>query len=78
VVSYQGSTLEVSVDIDTGLDVPVPFNGEALAKGSDADDLFVVMDRAIDAARRSIQRPLRPFAAVLSAFALRLTSRGPG
>ena len=48
---YQGSTLEVSVDIDTGLEVPVAFNGEAVAKGSEVDDLFVVMDRAIAAAR---------------------------
>jgi flagellar hook-associated protein 3 FlgL len=51
VSAYQGSTLEVSVDIDTAVEVPVGFDGDALARGTDTDDLFVVMDRAIDAAR---------------------------
>ena len=48
---YQGSANEVSVDIDGSLQVTVAFNGEALARGAEADDLFTVMDRAIAAAR---------------------------
>jgi flagellar hook-associated protein 3 FlgL len=51
VSGYLGSTDEVSVDIDTGLEVAVGFNGEAVAKGADADDVFVELDRAIVAAR---------------------------
>jgi flagellar hook-associated protein 3 FlgL len=51
VSGYQGSSLEVSVDVDHGLDVPVAFNGDALARGSDVDDLFVVLERAITAVR---------------------------
>lgn len=48
---YQGSAVEVSVDVDTEHDVGIAFNGEALTKGAAPDDLFVVMDRAITAAR---------------------------
>ena len=48
---YAGSTVEVAVDIDNGLEVAVGLNGEALAKGSDAEDVFAVFNRAIDAAR---------------------------
>lgn len=51
VSGYQGATREVSVDIDNGLEVPIALNGEALARGAETDDLFVVMDRAITAAR---------------------------
>lgn len=51
VSAYQGSTVEVSVDIDNSLEVPVAFNGEALARGSGPDDLFTVFDQAITAAR---------------------------
>lgn len=51
VSGYQGATAEVAVDIDSQLEVTVAFNGEALTRGSDVDDLFVVMDRAIAAAR---------------------------
>lgn len=51
VSAYQGSTTEVSVDVAKGIDVAVAFNGEALIKGTDPDDVFVVMERAIDAAR---------------------------
>jgi flagellar hook-associated protein 3 FlgL len=51
VSSYQGSTVEVAVDIDNGLEVAVGLNGEELARGSEVEDLFQVFDRAIDAAR---------------------------
>lgn len=51
VSAYQGSTSEVAVDIDSTLDVPIAFNGDAIARGGEADDLFVVMNRAIDAVR---------------------------
>jgi flagellar hook-associated protein 3 FlgL len=51
VSAYQGSALEVAVDIDNGLEVTVGFNGEALARGSEIEDVFEVFDRAIAAAR---------------------------
>jgi flagellin-like hook-associated protein FlgL len=51
VSSYQASTLEVSVDVDTEHAVAIAFNGESLARGAAADDLFVVMQNAIAAAR---------------------------
>lgn len=51
VSAYQGSTAEVSIDIDSEHEVATAFNGEALTRGSDTDDLFVVLDRAISAAR---------------------------
>jgi flagellar hook-associated protein 3 FlgL len=51
VSSYQASTVEVSVDVDEEHEVPSVFNGEGLTRGSETDDLFVVMDRAITAAR---------------------------
>ncbi len=51
VSAYQGSTVEVSLDIDIDRSVDVSFNGEALVKGTEVDDLFVVLDRAITATR---------------------------
>lgn len=51
VSAYQASTVEVSVDVDSEHTVGIAFNGEALTRGTDTDDLFVVMDRAITAAR---------------------------
>ena len=51
VSAYQGSTVEVSVDINKEHEVAVAFNGESLARGTDADDIFVVLDRAIAAVR---------------------------
>ena len=48
---YQASTVEVAVDIDNGLEVTVGLNGEALARGSEVEDVFEVFDRAIAAAR---------------------------
>lgn len=51
VSSYQGSTVEVSVDVDSEHEVGIAFNGEALTRGSSAEDLFAVVNRAIAAAR---------------------------
>jgi len=51
VSAYQASTVEVSVDVHEQHEVRTMFNGEALTRGTDPDDLFVVMDRAITAAR---------------------------
>jgi flagellar hook-associated protein 3 FlgL len=51
VSAYQGSTQEMSVGIDSGMDVAVALNGESVARGSDVDDIFVELDRAIAAAR---------------------------
>jgi flagellar hook-associated protein 3 FlgL len=49
VSSYQGSSQEMSVGIDTGMDVAVALNGDALARGSDVNDIFVELDHAITA-----------------------------
>jgi flagellar hook-associated protein 3 FlgL len=49
--TYQGSTDEVEVDVDTGRAVKVTYNGESLAKGSDPDDIFTVFENLIDAVR---------------------------
>lgn len=51
VSGYQGSTVEVSVDISREHDIAVVFNGESVAKGSDAADVFTVFDQAIAAVR---------------------------
>ena len=51
VSSYQASTVEVSVDVHEEHEVQAFFNGDGLTRGVDVDDLFVVMDRAITAAR---------------------------
>jgi flagellar hook-associated protein 3 FlgL len=51
VSAYQASTVEVAVDVHEEHEVQTAFNGEALTRGTDPDDLFVVMDRAIAAAR---------------------------
>lgn len=49
--SYQGSTNEVFVDVDTEHEVNIAFNGEALAKGAEPDDIFVALNDAIAAVR---------------------------
>jgi flagellar hook-associated protein 3 FlgL len=51
VSAYQGSNLEVSVDIDDGHEVAIALDGEAVARGSDATDIFQVMTLAIDSVR---------------------------
>ena len=51
VSAYQGATGEMSVGIDDGVDVAIALNGDAIARGSDTDDIFVEFDRAITAVR---------------------------
>ncbi len=51
VSAYQASTVEVAIDVHEQHEVQTSFNGEALTRGADPDDLFVVMDHAITAAR---------------------------
>jgi flagellar hook-associated protein 3 FlgL len=51
VSSYQGSTVEVAVDVSQEHEVAVVFNGESVAKGADATDVFAVFDQAIAAVR---------------------------
>jgi flagellar hook-associated protein 3 FlgL len=51
VSAYQGSASEMSVGVDSGIDVAVALNGDAIAKGSDASDVFVELDNAIAAVR---------------------------
>jgi flagellar hook-associated protein 3 FlgL len=41
----------VSVDVSQEHEVTVVFNGESVAKGTDANDVFVVFDQAIAAVR---------------------------
>lgn len=48
---YAGSTTEVSVDISSVRSVAVGFNGEAITRGSDAEDVFAVLDDLIAAVR---------------------------
>jgi flagellar hook-associated protein 3 FlgL len=51
VSAYQGSTQEMSVGIDNGMDVAIALNGEELARGTDTNDIFTELDNAITAAR---------------------------
>ena len=45
--SYQGDATDVTVDVADGRSVTVALNGEAIAKGSDAADMFTEMDALI-------------------------------
>jgi flagellar hook-associated protein 3 FlgL len=65
VSAYQGSAVEVSVDIDNSLEVPTALNGEALARGNDVDDVFTVFNQAITAARAGDTNALSTAAAGL-------------
>jgi flagellar hook-associated protein 3 FlgL len=47
--AYAGSTTEVTVDI--GRPVTVGFNGDTIVKGSDAQDVFAVIDALVTAVR---------------------------
>jgi len=58
VSAYQGSATEVFVDVNEGHDVGIAFNGEMLTRGTDPNDLFVVMANAITAARAGDQPAL--------------------
>ncbi len=51
VSAYQGSTSEVSVDLDQTRTATIGFDGSAISKGSATDDVFTVLDQAIAAAR---------------------------
>jgi flagellar hook-associated protein 3 FlgL len=48
---YAGSTSEVEVDIDRNRAVKVGLNGDAIARGGGAQDVFAVLDELIVAAR---------------------------
>jgi flagellar hook-associated protein 3 FlgL len=48
---YAASTREVAIDIDSDQAITVAFDGDALARGADTDDVFTVLDQAITAAR---------------------------
>ncbi|MGE0863528.1 MAG: hypothetical protein AB7P34_06465 [Vicinamibacterales bacterium] len=47
--TYQGSTDQVTVDIGRGRDVAVALDGQAIAQGADASDLFTEFDALITA-----------------------------
>ena len=51
VSAYQGSTLEVDVDIDDTRAVTVGIDGSTISQGSAAADIFSILDAAIAAAR---------------------------
>jgi flagellar assembly factor FliW len=59
VSGYQGSTIEVSVDISDEHEVAVVFNGESLATGTDATAVFVAFDQAIAAVRADEEPQIR-------------------
>lgn len=70
VSAYQGSTVEVSVDVNRQHAVAVAFDGDALAKGADPDDVFVVMANAIAAVRAGDEAAIsNAVTALESAFA---------
>jgi flagellar hook-associated protein 3 FlgL len=48
---YAGDTTEVRVDVDRSRAITIAFNGEAIAQGSSAQDVFAVLDGLIAAAR---------------------------
>lgn len=48
---YAGSVTEVHVDIDRGRSLKVALNGDAITKGTDAQDVFGLLDELIAAAR---------------------------
>ena len=51
VAAYQGDAQPVSVDIDRARAVAVTFDGQALAKGSEAVDVFASLDALVAAVR---------------------------
>jgi flagellar hook-associated protein 3 FlgL len=51
VSAYAGSTNEMLVDVDQQRAVKITFNGQAIAQGSDAQDIFVEFDNLIAAVR---------------------------
>ena len=51
VSAYQGSTVDVEIDIDQSNAVQVSRNGDELLRGSDVNDLFVELDLLITAVR---------------------------
>lgn len=48
---YAGSTTEVKIDVSQERTVTVGFNGDAIARGTDTDDIFAVLDDLITAVR---------------------------
>jgi flagellar hook-associated protein 3 FlgL len=51
VITYQGTADEAEVDVADGRTVKVTYDGESIARGSAADDVFAVFDRLVDAIR---------------------------
>jgi flagellar hook-associated protein 3 FlgL len=49
--AYQGNTDTSSVDIDRAIAVQVTFDGDAIARGTDTDDVFTVMENLAAAIR---------------------------
>ena len=53
--SYQGDQTVVSVDVDSSVAIQVSVSGDALLRGTDANDLFVELDQLITAVRADNQ-----------------------
>ena len=51
IAPYAGAAGEVAIDIDEHRSVTIAFNGDAIAQGSDADDVFATFDAAVAAVR---------------------------
>jgi flagellar hook-associated protein 3 FlgL len=51
VSAYAGSTSEMLVDVDQQRAIKITFNGQLIAQGSDAQDIFVEFDNLIAAVR---------------------------
>lgn len=74
VLPYAGSTTEIAVDIDQNRSVRVSFNGDAIAKGSAATDIFAVMDDLVTAARSGDNDAIGRGTAELDAFLTRVVT----
>ena len=48
---YAASTREVLIDVDSDQAITVAFDGDWLARGTDTDNVFTVLDQAVTAAR---------------------------
>ncbi len=51
IAGYAGTTGEVAVDIDEHRSVTIAFNGDLIAQGADAADVFATFDAAVTAVR---------------------------
>jgi flagellar hook-associated protein 3 FlgL len=71
---YQGSSTVIEVDIDRQTAIQVAFDGDAVLRGGETNDLFVTLEHLAAAARAGDQQGLTDGMAELSGAFDRLTS----